>query len=96
MLKHDHRHEDGSYHKSTMYGGHTIDAGYAELQSFPADAYSKQLFISSGITASIDNVWQIMIYPNRFSYRLIRPAREVQVDFDLSAPIAAPDAPWGY
>lgn len=96
MLKHDHRHEDGSYHKSTMYGGHTTDAGYAELQSFPADAYSKQLFVSSGITASIDNVWQIIIYPNRFSYRLIRPAREVQVDFDLSAPIVAPDAPWGY
>lgn len=96
MLKHDHRYEDGSYHASTMYGGHTVDAGFNQVQSFPADAYSKQLFINSGITASIDNVWQMMIYSNRFSYRLVRPAREIQVDFDLASPIAVPDAPWGY
>jgi len=25
MLKHDHRNEDGSFHTSTMYGGHTTD-----------------------------------------------------------------------
>ena len=96
MLKHDHRYEDGSYHVSTMYGGHTLDAGFNQVQSFPADAYSKQLFTESDMAASIDNVWQMMIYPNRFSYRLVRPAREIQVDFDLASPIAAPDAPWGY
>ncbi|XOV79973.1 MAG: hypothetical protein ACFHVJ_03215 [Aestuariibacter sp.] len=96
MLKHDHRNKDGSYHDSTMYGGHTTDAGYAQVQSFPVDAYSKQLFIDSGITASTDNVWQMMIYPNRFIYRLVRPAREIQVDFDLTQPVPVPDAPWGY
>ena len=96
MLKHDHRNDDGSIHSSTMYGGHTVDEGYAQVQSFPADAYSKALFIASGIAASTDNVWQMMIYPSRFSYRLIRPAREVQVDFDLENPIATPSAPWGY
>lgn len=96
MLKHDHRNEDGSFHSSTMYGGHTVDEGFPQVQSFPADVYSKSLFIESGITASTDNVWQMMIYPSRFSYRLIRPAREVQVDFDLKNPIATPSAPWGY
>ena len=96
MLKHDHRNEDGSFHSSTMYGGHTVDEGFPKVQSFPADVYSKSLFIESGIAASTDNVWQMMIYPSRFSYRLIRPAREVQVDFDLKNPIATPSAPWGY
>ena len=96
MLKHDHRNEDGSFHSSTMYGGHTVDEGFPKVQSFPADVYSKSLFIESGITASTDNVWQMMIYPSRFSYRLIRPAREVQVDFDLKNPITTPSAPWGY
>ena len=96
MLKHDHRNEDGSFHSSTMYGGHTVDEGFPQVQSFPADVYSKALFIESGIAASTDNVWQMMIYPSRFSYRLIRPAREVQVDFDLETPIATPSAPWGY
>jgi hypothetical protein len=96
MLKHDHRNEDGSFHSSTMYGGHTVDDGFPQVQSFPADAYSKALFTESGIAASTDNVWQMMIYPSRFSYRLIRPAREVQVDFDLENPIATPSAPWGY
>lgn len=96
MLKHDHRNEDGSFHSSTMYGGHTVDEGFPQVQSFPADVYSKSLFIESGIAASTDNVWQMMIYPSRFSYRLIRPAREVQVDFDLKNPITKPSAPWGY
>ena len=96
MLKHDHRNEDGSFHSSTMYGGHTVDEGFPKVQSFPADVYSKSLFIESGIAASTDNVWQMMIYPSRFSYRLIRPAREVLVDFDLENPIATPSAPWGY
>ena len=96
MLKHDHRNEDGTFHTSTMYGGHTVDEGFPQVQSFPADVYSKALFIESGIAASTDNVWQMMIYPSRFSYRLIRPAREVQVDFDLKNPIATPSAPWGY
>ena len=96
MLKHDHRNEDGSFHSSTMYGGHTVDEGFPQVQSFPTDVYSKALFIESGIAASTDNVWQMMIYPSRFSYRLIRPAREVQVDFDLKNPITTPSAPWGY
>lgn len=96
MLKHDHRNEDGSYHATTMYGGHTVDAGWPQLQSFPADPYSQQLFMAQGIPASVDNIWQMLIYPKTFSYRLVRAARDFQVDFDLSQPVSAPDAPWGY
>lgn len=95
-LKHDHRKQNGNFDNSTMYGGHTLDAGYDEFQAFPADEYSKQLFIRSGIPQSMDNIWQVFIYPDTFSYRLIRPARDFRVDFDLTKPIDAPSAPWGY
>lgn len=95
-LKHDHRKPDGSFDKSTMYGGHTIDAGWNQVQSFPADQYSKELFVKSGIAQSVGNTWQIFIYPEKFSYRLIRQGREFRVDFDLTNPVKKPDAPWGY
>ena len=95
-LKHDHRHEDGSDDVSTMYGGHTVDAGFANMQSFPADQYSKELFVSQGIPQSVGNTWQMYIYPEQFTYRLIRQGREFRVDFDLTKPITPPAAPWGY
>lgn len=95
-LKHDHRHEDGSDDVSTMYGGHTLDAGYNSVQSFPADEYSKQLFIQQGIPQSVGNTWQMYIYPEQFTYRLVREGREFRVDFDLTKPVTAPKAPWGY
>ena len=95
-LKHDHRHKDGSDVKSTMYGGHTLDAGFANAQSFPADQYSKELFVSQGIPQSMGNTWQMYIYPKQFTYRLVREGREFRVDFDLTKPITPPNAPWGY
>lgn len=95
-LKHDHRNEDGSYHTSTMYGGHTQDSGWNEVQSFPVDQYSKNLFIRSGIPESTGNTWQMFIYPEKFTYRLIREAREFEVEFDLTKPITPPNPPWGY
>ena len=95
-LKHDHRHQDGTDDVSTMYGGHTVDAGFANVQSFPADQYSKELFVSQGIPQSIGNTWQMYIYPEKFTYRLIRQGREFRVDFDLTKPVTPPPAPWGY
>ena len=95
-LKHDHRHQDGTDDVSTMYGGHTVDAGFANVQSFPADQYSKELFVSQGIPQSIGNTWQMYIYPEKFTYRLIRQGREFRVDFDLTKPITPPPAPLGY
>ncbi|MCK8136946.1 hypothetical protein [Pseudoalteromonas sp. 2CM28B] len=95
-LKHDHRHKDGTDDVSTMYGGHTVNAGFANMQSFPADQYSKELFVSQGIPQSVGNTWQMYIYPEQFTYRLIRQGREFRVDFDLTKPITPPAAPWGY
>ena len=95
-LKHDHRHQDGSHDETTMYGGHTVDAGWPQVQSFPADEYSKQLFVKTGIPQSVGNTWQMFIYPEKFSYRLIRQGREFRVDFDLTKPVTPPNAPWGY
>ena len=95
-LKHDHRHQDGTNDESTMYGGHTVDAGWSTVQSFPADQYSKELFVAQSIPQSVGNTWQMYIYPNKFTYRLTREGREFRVDFDLSKPISPPEAPWGY
>lgn len=95
QLKHDHRHRDGSSDSSTMYGGHTRDAGWAHVQSFPADQYSKELFVAAGNPQSIGNTWQIYVYPERFTYRLVREGREFRVDFDLSRQVAPPPPPWG-
>ena len=95
-LKHDHRHSDGTEDVLTQYGGHTIDAGWAQVQSFPADQYSKELFVENAIPQSVGNTWQMYIYPERFTYRLIRQGREFRVDFDLTKPVEAPPAPWGY
>lgn len=95
-LKHDHRHKDGSEDVLTQYGGHTLDEGWPQVQSFPADAYTKQLFVDNQIPQSIGNTWQFFIYPNTFSYRLVRQGREFRVDFDLTKPVPSPKAPWGY
>lgn len=95
-LKHDHRHKDGTEDELTMYGGHTADNGWPQVQSFPVDKYSKEMFVEQGLPQSIGNTWQMYIYPEVFTYRLIRQGREFRVDFDLTKPITPPAAPWGY
>ena len=79
-----------------MYGGLTQDAGWKNAQSFPADQYTKEMFTEQGIPQSNENIWQMFVYPARFSYRLIRHGREFKVDFDLSTPVKLPVTPWGY
>jgi len=95
MLKHDHRHEDGSEDALTQYGGVAVDEGWDSVQSFPADLFTKTLFVRQQIPQSNDNTWQIYLYPEQFTYRLIRPAREFRVDFDLNTAVPLPPAPWG-
>jgi len=96
-LKHDHRHEDGSEDVLTMYGGDTTGRGTAERQEFPVDAFSRDLFAREKLTASTENTWAMEIQPKRrFVYELSRPGRRFRVEFDLSAPVHAPPAPWGY
>jgi len=95
-LQHDHRHEDGTSDPLTMYGGTTRSKGWPQVQSFPADVYSKNLFVDSGIPDSIGNTWQMYIYPKTFTYRMIREGREFSVEFDLTKSITPPAAPWGF
>ena len=91
QLQHQHKHEDGSDDQSTLYGGHTIKDGWPEAQSFPADDYSKDLFIKTKTPQSVGNTWHMYLYPNEsFSYRLSREGREFRVDFDLTKEVALP------
>jgi hypothetical protein len=98
-LKHDHRHEDGSPDKLTMYGGNSRGDGTEYRQEFPADANSIRMFTAQGRSVSNSNVWAIEIGKSIFAYELQRPPgpgqRYFRVEFDLRRPVAPPPAPWG-
>jgi len=95
-LKHDHRHRDGGEDARTQYGGDTVSAGTAARQEFPADRYSRELFVRENIPASAANVWTVEIAPGRsFAYALDRESRHFRVEFDLTRPVAAPPPAWG-
>lgn len=94
LLKHDHRHEDGTPDKVTMYGGMTANSGSETMQTFPADEETVKV-----IAAAAANVWWIELSANDyFSYNLRRMGtdRYFSVKFDLKKEIAAPSAPWGW
>lgn len=95
-LKHDHRHEDGTSDKLTMYGGDTTAPGTAIRQEFPADAESIALFRVQGSERSVTNVWAVEAGPATFAYELRRPRRHFRVEFDLTRPVATPPLPWGW
>ncbi len=95
-LKHDHRHRDGSEDALTQYGGDTPDGGSATRQTFPADAYSRDLFVRENIPVSVSNVWAAEVQPGRtFAYELRRSGRFFRVEFDLARPVPAPGPAWG-
>jgi hypothetical protein len=94
-LKHDHRHEDGSEDDLTQYGGDTAGPGTAERQEFPADQFSKEVFVRGNIPVSTANVWAIEVHPQLFAYELRRPDRFFRVEFALTRPVAAPPPAWG-
>ncbi|PKL94748.1 MAG: hypothetical protein CVV18_07960 [Gammaproteobacteria bacterium HGW-Gammaproteobacteria-8] len=97
VLKHDHRHEDGSEDAVTWYGGHTRDSGRPGRQTFPVDAWSQALFLANGLEASIENFWSMEVEPGRhFAYELVRSRRMFRAEFDLSRPVEAPPPPWGF
>lgn len=53
LLKHDHRHPDGTPDKITMYGGYS-QKGNALSQSFNADKHTKSI-----LPAAATNVWTL-------------------------------------
>jgi hypothetical protein len=96
-LKHDHRHEDGREDDVTWYGGHSTDPGRPYRQTFPADAYSRALFLSRELDVSIGNYWNLEVRPGEvFAYELVRSGRFLRAEFDLTETIAAPPPAWGH
>lgn len=100
-LKHDHRHEDGAEDVVTQYGGdasaQNISFADGRIRAeFPVDAFSIEMFEREDLPASVTNIWAVEIEPNDlFAYELRREGRFLRVEFDLSAPVAPPPAPWG-
>src|SRR5687767_10949392 len=94
LLRHDHRHEDGTPDRVTMYGGLTTSVGMPTRQMFPADQGTVTI-----IPAAATNVWWIDLVPGEhFSYNLRRMGSEryISIKFDLKTPIKPPEAPWGW
>lgn len=82
LLKHDHRHEDGSPDKITIYGGYASEQGTAIAQYFPADNYTAAL-----LPAAATNEWTMMLSEdgNTFRYILKRDGElRFRVDFRLA------------
>jgi len=94
LLKHDHRHRDGSPDEVTMYGGKTSNFGASTMQFFPADQETADL-----LPAAIGNIWWIELVPDEyFSYNLrrVNTPRVFSVHFNLKEPIVVPGKPWGW
>jgi len=94
-LKHDHRHEDGSEDVLTQYGGDSSVVTASRIE-FPADEFSRDLFVAEGIPDSAQNTWMMEIEGESFTYGLDRPGRTFRAVFDLSTPVETPPAPWGF
>lgn len=93
-LKHDHRHEDGSEDEVTQYGGISTNSGLDSIQFFPADQETANL-----IPYASTNVWWITLDDSVFTYNLKRVGTDnpaFKVIFDLTKPVEAPGAPWGW
>lgn len=94
LLKHDHRHEDGSEDDVTQYGGWSTHSGSDTMQIFPADQFTVDM-----LPAAVANVWWIELVSGRhFTYNLrrVNTDRRFSVRFDLTEAVEAPEAPWGW
>ena len=93
-LTHIHRHEDGEEDVLSRYGGHTYEAGPRRAE-FPADQFSRELFVREGIPDSAQNTWSLTVTETELVYALDRPNRHFEARFDLTRPVEAPPPPWG-
>lgn len=94
LLKHDHRHMDGTPDSITQYGGRTTNSGTATLQMFPADQETTNM-----LPAAATNVWWLELVPGKYltyNLRRIGTDRLFSIRFDLSTIMDIPEAPWGW
>ena len=92
LLKHDHRHKDGSEEELTQYGGMSSNTGMPHIQFFPADQHTTNI-----LARAANNVWWFTIDDASITYNLrsIGSDRLFTVKFDLTQEVEAPGAPWG-
>jgi hypothetical protein len=82
-LKHVHA-KKGVEDAISRYGGDTLVPGTASRQEFPADAFSRALFIRENRPASAQNVWAVEIRPGAdYMYEVQRSERHIRVRFAL-------------
>lgn len=89
LLKHDHRHKDGTPDEITMYGGYSNKKGSSLVQSFPADAHTSDL-----IPEATTNIWTLEIKPEsmEFVYSLSRHGKpRYKAEFSISPPLKRND-----
>ena len=87
-LKHRHMLKGGTEDPVSQYGGDTQNSGSATRQEFPADEFSKQMFVAEGRVASTTNVWAFDLQPGiSLIYELSRPNRLFRLEFDLKKPL---------
>ena len=93
QLKHDHRHEDGTSDKVTMYGGTSSNTGLPGIQFFPADQETANLIPYASM-----NIWWITIDETSYTYNLRRLGtdRLFSIKFDLTKPVKTPSKHWGW
>lgn len=89
LLKHDHRHKDGTPDEITMYGGYSDKKGSSLVQSFPADTHTSTL-----IPEAKTNIWTLEIKPEsmEFVYSLSRHGKpRYKAEFSISPPLKPND-----
>ncbi|MCG2431727.1 hypothetical protein [Aequorivita xiaoshiensis] len=93
LLKHDHRHEDGTEEDVTQYGGLSSNTGLPNIQIFPADQHTSNM-----LPLASTNVWWFTLDDTSMTYNLRRIGsdRVFTVKFDLTTEVETPAAPWGY
>ena len=94
-LRHQHLHADGEQDAVSMYGGFAAEGGTATRQDFPADEWTRTLFVDNDLPNSVANTWTLEIVPGEtLTYRLSRPesvdGRDFRAEFDLAQPLSNP------
>lgn len=94
LLKHDHRNEDGTEEEITQYGGYAEQPGLETRQIFWADDHTADI-----LPDRADNFWFLDIMDEQtLAYGVHWPkhGHSIRLEFDISQPVEAPPAPWGY
>jgi hypothetical protein len=89
-IRHDHRKPDGTEDDFTMYGGPSHGVPTENVMEFISHERTEETGQYRG--------WRIIIEPGeRYVYGTFRDGEwSWRVDFDLTAPVDEPPAPWGH